>query len=84
MRHHARELGLVIGGPPRSGKSTFVAALVDELQNIIRSLQSRTGWESFRLSAACASLDSRSVRAGMNPPMSWSIYRDHTSRYSRH
>lgn len=54
QNHH---LAFVIGGPPRSGKSTLAAALADELKNIIRSLKSRTGYEEFDLGVACGNLD---------------------------
>lgn len=54
MGHH---LALVIGGPSSSGKSTATATVVDEINNLIKSLKSRTGWSEFGLSVKYVNLD---------------------------
>lgn len=55
LRH--AHIGLAIGGPPGSGKSTLIVSLATEFANIIASLKSRRGWEGFSLGVAVANLD---------------------------
>lgn len=52
-----QHLGIVLGGPPNSGKSTCIASLVEQMQNIVVSLQSRPGWSGFQLSVGLVNLD---------------------------
>lgn len=52
-----QHIGLVVGGPPRSGKSTLVASLHNELTNIVASLKTRPGWEDFSFEIKCLNLD---------------------------
>lgn len=52
-----QHLGIVLGGPPNSGKSTCIASLVEQMQNIVGSLQSRAGWSGFQLSIGLVNLD---------------------------
>lgn len=50
-------LAVVIGGAPGSGKSTFTASLVAEVQNIVQSLRTRSSWNDFDLSVSSVTLD---------------------------
>lgn len=53
----SHQLGLVIGGPAGSGKSTLVASLMDEMQNLASSLATRINWLGFNLPIRRINLD---------------------------
>lgn len=50
-------IGIMIGGPARSGKSTLATSLVTEFLNQIQSLATRIGWAGFSLDVECVDLD---------------------------
>lgn len=57
LRLLGQRIGIVIGGPPNSGKSTVAPALTDQLGNIAKSLASREGWENLNLDIKYVNLD---------------------------
>jgi len=52
-----KHITIVIGGPSGSGKSTLAASLVSEMRNVIRSLQTRQGFENLKLDVGLLDLD---------------------------
>jgi hypothetical protein len=52
-----RRTALVGGGPPGSGKNTLAAYLVPLMNNIVKSLTTRPGWETFDLKVGAKTLD---------------------------
>ncbi len=52
-----KNIRLIIGGPPDSGKSTFCASLVAEMRNCICSIQSRSSFSDLKLNVEQVTLD---------------------------
>jgi len=52
-----KHIGVVIGGPPQSGKSTLAVSLVTEMNNYIRSLKTRRGFADLDVSVGLCTLD---------------------------
>ncbi len=50
-------IGLVIGGPAGSGKSTLTVSLAHEMDRILKSLATRRGWSDFSLTTELVNLD---------------------------
>ncbi len=53
----AAHVGVMVGGPAGSGKSTLVASLAAEMRHQIASLATRRGWEGFSLTVEVVNLD---------------------------
>ncbi len=54
MRAH---VGVVVGGPAGSGKSTLVASLTAGVRDNVESLKTRHGWEKLELTVEAVDLD---------------------------
>lgn len=52
-----KHIGIVIGGPPQSGKSTLAVSLVAEMQNWITTLQTRRDFEGLNVTVGRCTLD---------------------------